>query len=150
MTPVTSIRHSFAIFALFAALAAPAAAQNPPAQPAGRGGAPPPPPQNLQVLPKDIPRQELVTVMRGFTTALGVQCNYCHVAEAGRQDFAADDKMPKKTARLMMKMAAQVNETIAGGVGKPASEVTQVQCATCHRGEAIPKVAPPPAPAPRP
>lgn len=150
MPRTTFLRSLFSLFALLAAIAAPAAAQNPPAQPGGRGGAPPPPPQNLQILPKDISRQDLVTVMRGFATALGVQCNYCHVAEPGRQDFAADDKMPKKTARLMMKMAAQVNETIATGVGKPAAEITQVQCATCHRGEAIPKVAPPAASATRP
>jgi hypothetical protein len=112
----------------------------------GRGG-PPPPPQNLQILPKDIARPELLSTMRGFAQALGVQCNYCHVAEGqgGRNDFAADEKQPKKTARLMMQMTAHDNEMLASGIGKAASDVTKVQCATCHRGAAVPKVEMPPA-----
>ena len=67
-------------------------------------------------------------------------CAYCHVAEGrgGRNDFAADEKTPKKTARVMMKMVTNVNEQIAAGVGKPAADVTKVSCATCHRGSAIP------------
>src|SRR3954465_13370215 len=142
---------------LLAASAGPARAPAPPAQPPpaagggggpqGRGG-PPPPPQNLQILPKDIARPELLATMRGFTQALGVQCNYCHIAEGqgGRNDFAADDKQPKKTARVMMQMTGHVNEMIGTGTGKPAAEVTKVQCATWHRGAAIPKVEMPPAP----
>jgi hypothetical protein len=155
MTPRPRIRVLFALLAVATAFAAtvaaqPAAAQPAAAQPGGRAGGPPRPPQNLQILPKDIPGPELVALMRSFTTALGVQCNYCHVAEPGRNDFASDDKMPKKTARVMMRMAAQINETIAGGVGKPAAEVTRVECATCHRGEAIPKLPPAAPPAARP
>jgi hypothetical protein len=130
------------------ALLAQAPAQGGAAAPAqGRGG-PPPPPQNLQILPKDIPRAELLATMRGFTAGLGVMCNYCHVQEGqgGRNDFATDEKPPKKTARVMMQMTAHVNETLAAGLGKPAADVTKVQCATCHRGEAIPKTPPPPPP----
>ena len=115
---------------------------------AGRGQAPPPP-QNLQVLPKDIAREELIATMRGYTAGLGVQCNYCHVQEGrgGRNDFATDEKAPKKTARVMITMMSHVNETLASGLGKPAADITKVQCATCHRGEAIPKNPPPPPPA---
>lgn len=141
-------------FLFVTALATSAFAQAPaPAGAApGRGG-PPPPMTNLQVLPKDMARPDVIAMMRGFQGALGVQCNYCHVAEGqgGRNDFAADDKQTKKTARLMMQMVTHVNEMIAGGVGKPAADVTKVQCATCHRGEAMPKTpvyAPPPPPAP--
>ena len=104
--------------------------------------------QNLQVLPKDIPRAELGARMRSFTTALGVQCEYCHVREGrgGRNDMASDEKQPKKTARVMMQMVDHVNEMIATGVGKPAADVVKVDCITCHRGQAIPKVeAPAPA-----
>lgn len=122
-------------------------AQNPPAAAQGRGG-PPPSPQNLQILPKDIPRQELLTLMRGYAAGLGVMCNYCHVQEGqgGRNDFATDEKAPKKTARVMMTMTMHANEAIAAGIGKPAAELTKVECATCHRGEAIPKNPPPPPP----
>jgi hypothetical protein len=125
---------------------APLAAQQPAAggAPQGRGGQPPAPPQNLQVLPKDIPRQDLIAMMRTFTGALGVECGHCHVEEPAR-DFASDAKQPKKTARVMMQMTTHVNEMIGSGVGKPAAEVTKVQCATCHRGKAIPET---PAPAP--
>jgi len=36
---------------------------------------------NLEVLPEDITRGELVSIMRGFAGALGVRCNHCHVGE---------------------------------------------------------------------
>src|SRR3954466_2271853 len=134
-------------------LAASAASAQPPTPagvgggPQGRGG-PPPPPQNLQILPKDIARPELLATMRGFTQGLGVQCNYCHIAEGqgGRNDFASDDKQPKKTARVMMQMTQRVNETISTGIGKTAADVTRVGCFTSHRGKAIPDPVPPVAP----
>jgi hypothetical protein len=107
------------------------------------GGQPPAPPRNLKILKP----QEVLPAMRGFTAALGVQCNYCHVMEPTR-DMASDDKQAKKTARLMLQMVDHVNEMIGSGVGKPAAEVSKVQCATCHRGKAIPETPePPPAPA---
>ena len=84
--------------------------------------------------------------MRAFAFGLGVQCGYCHVMEPTR-DLASDEKPAKKTARLMLQMVAHVNEELATGVGKPAAEVTKVQCATCHRGKAIPETPEPPPPA---
>jgi hypothetical protein len=119
--------------------------------PQGRGAAPAPP-QNLQVLPKDVSRADLIGAMRTFTFALGVECEHCHVAEPTR-DFASDAKQPKKTARVMMQMTAHINEMIGSGVGKPAAEVSKVTCATCHRGKVIPETPaqpPPPAAAPAP
>jgi len=111
----------------------------------GRGGAPP---TNLQVLPKDWTRQQVVQVMQQFTMGLGVQCNYCHAEMAGAQpgangqvplDAASDEKQQKKTARVMMKMVNDVNNTLGSQIGKPAADVVKVQCITCHRGSAIPK-----------
>ena len=136
---------AFILTAAVAGLFAQAPAQG--GQAGGRGQAPPPP-QNLQVLPKDISREELIGTMRGYTAGLGVQCNYCHVQEGrgGRNDFATDEKQPKKTARVMITMMSHVNETLASGIGKPAADITKVQCVTCHRGEAIPKNPPPPPP----
>jgi hypothetical protein len=106
----------------------------------GRGGTPAPP-QNLQVLPKDASRQDLLAAMRNFTQGLGVECNYCHVD----RDFASDDKQQKKTARVMMQLVGHTNEMIAGGVAKAPADVVKVQCVTCHRGKAIPENPPPPA-----
>lgn len=115
----------------------------------GRGG-PPPAPQNLQVLPKDIQRQDLLALMRSVNQALGVQCNFCHVAEGqgGRNDYATDEKAPKKTARAMIQLSMHANEMIPTAVGKTAADTTRVQCWTCHRGERTP-TAPPPVPAPQ-
>jgi cytochrome c peroxidase len=99
------------------------------------------------VLPKDIPRPELNAMMQGFARGLGVQCNYCHVAEGrgGRNDFASDEKPQKKVARVMMQMVEHDNDMIAKGVvGKAPADIVKVECATCHRGAAIPKVEMPP------
>src|SRR2546426_6434394 len=110
----------------------------------GAGGqrAPAPPPTNLQVLPKDWTRQQVVQVMQAFTMGLGVMCNYCHAEMAGAQpgangqiplDAASDEKQPKKTARVMMKMVGEINSKLNSELGKPAANVVQVQCMTCHR-----------------
>ena len=62
--------------AVLCAVAAPAILA---AQGGGRGGEPP---KNLQVLPKDMPRQQVVAIMGGFTAALGVNCAHCHAEAA--------------------------------------------------------------------
>ena len=53
---------------------------------------------NLKVLPKEISRRELVSIMRGFAGALGVRCKHCHVGENPDSfegyDFASDDPEP--------------------------------------------------------
>ena len=106
------------------------------------------PPANLQVLPKDFTRQQVVQVMQQFTMGLGVTCNFCHVEMAGAQpgangqiplDAASDEKQAKKTARVMMKMVGDVNNTLGSQLGKTAADVVKVQCVTCHRGASIPK-----------
>ena len=132
---------------------APAGGQAP-AAPAGGGqrggGAPQPPPTNLQVMPKDTPRNVVVQRMQAINQALGVQCGYCHVFEGNgnpANDFASDVKTPKLVARVMMQMTGDINQKITANIKKPADELTTVGCMTCHRGEAIPKV-PPPAPPP--
>ncbi len=110
-----------------------------PQQPQGRGA--PPAPTNQQVMPKDIPREQLLAAMQQFTIALGVQCNYCHVQEGrgGRNDMASDEKPTKKTARQMMIFARELNEKLPAVIGKAANDTTRVGCVTCHRGVAIPK-----------
>ena len=40
---------------------------------------PQPPMTNLQLIPKDTPRAQVIATMQGITAALSVQCNYCHV-----------------------------------------------------------------------
>lgn len=93
--------------------------------------------KNLKVLPKDISKRDLTTVMRSFSHALGVRCVECHVSTKPNSerledlDFASDDKPDKKTAREMMRMVGSINEQISKfGLKDPA----QVRCVTCHHG----------------
>ena len=118
-------------------------AQAPPAGGQGRaGGAPPAPPANLQVLPKDIPRPQLLQTMQAFNQALGVQCSHCHQFVGPgdpMNDMAADVKPQKNAARAMMRMVAAVNPQVASGVNKTPETAVRVGCWTCHRGQAIPE-----------
>jgi tetratricopeptide (TPR) repeat protein len=139
------IGHAIIVAAALA-VAAPASAQPPQqppptAPPQVRAGSPPPV-TNLQVLPKDMPRQEVVARMQLWRQALGVECAYCHVDEGrgGRTDFAADEKPTKNTARVMLRLVMDINTKLASGLGK-ASPV-EVGCITCHRGVPIPKQLP--------
>jgi photosynthetic reaction center cytochrome c subunit len=86
--------------------------------------------KNIQVL-KDIPASQLLPGMRYITTALGVECNYCHVDG----NFASDDKQPKQTARRMMTMLFAINQN--NFEGRP-----EVSCFTCHQGHHEPMGAP--------
>lgn len=92
---------------------------------------------NLQVLPKDIAKNDLMQIMRGFSFSLGVRCEHCHVQKADKKiDFPLDDKDEKKTARLMLRMVAGINGDYISKIGKPVP--VQVQCVTCHHGLARP------------
>jgi Photosynthetic reaction centre cytochrome C subunit len=120
-----------------------AAAQQPPVAGAATGAQPaaPPPMTNLQILPKDTPRPQVVATMQAISQALGVACNYCHVQEGrgGRNDFASDEKPTKKAARGMLVLARDINAKLPEAVGKAADATTRVSCTTCHRGVPIPK-----------
>jgi len=107
----------------------------------GAQPAPPPAMTNLQIIPKDTPRPQVLATMQAFTQALGVQCNYCHVQEGrgGRNDMASDEKPTKKAARGMMVLAREINTKLPEAIGKSADATTRVGCATCHRGVPIPK-----------
>jgi photosynthetic reaction center cytochrome c subunit len=80
--------------------------------------------KNLKVL-GDVPANQVIPAMRYITSALGVQCQYCH----DTKNFANDDKAPKGRARDMMTMMfALDNNTFHGH--------RLVTCYTCHRGAA--------------
>lgn len=112
--------------------------------------------ENLQVLPPDIPRRELVETMKGFTAALGVRCQHCHVGEGddlSTFDFPADTKPEKRAARVMIEMVRAINRDHLPRLKEAAGEEmageeapARVTCATCHRGEPEPRVDEEPAP----
>jgi len=97
--------------------------------------------QNLQVLPKDMTRQQVTQLMRSFTAALGVECSHCHVGTM--QERFKDDNPKKGVARKMIQMTAAINNDLLKGVGDaPAAETAKVTCFTCHRGAIKPLNAP--------
>jgi len=106
--------------------------------------------ENLKVLPKNIARDSLVQVMRGFSLQLGVRCTYCHVAEprpAGapadgpeKLIFKSDDKIQKRKARFMMQMVARLNDKILPDLpGERHDPRIVMRCVTCHRGSPLPQ-----------
>src|SRR5215217_2744672 len=68
--------------------------------------------KNLKVLPKNTTKQQMDSVMKHFSVALGVKCNFCHVynQEQKSMDFASDANNHKAIARDMMKMTAKIND----------------------------------------
>jgi len=101
-------------------------------------------PKNLQVLPKDMPRPELLNVMRRFTQTLGLRCNDCHVVTnpgqmPERLDPASDDKELKKIARGMLQMTMDINGKYLSQTGRTFTARTRVSCETCHRGVSKPR-----------
>lgn len=115
---------------------------------------------NLQILPKDISKDGLDSVMHHFTASLGVKCNYCHVfnQDTRKMEFAKDDKPEKQIARKMMLMAIDINkdhfqqieETMDSGkmaLPRDTSAVSYmlkyVTCYTCHHGDPHPENKPP-------
>ncbi len=117
------VRLGLPVLLLFAAIA-PAAAQIPDEF------------TNLKVLPKDISKRELVSIMRDFAGALGVRCKHCHVGENPDSlegyDFASDEPEPKRVARAMMKMSGTINQELMPSTGRKS--LVRVRCVTCHRG----------------
>jgi photosynthetic reaction center cytochrome c subunit len=83
--------------------------------------------KNIQVF-KGLPASELQSMMTFIASSLGVSCNHCHV---GGGAFEKDDKPTKQTARRMVQMMRDINDTNFGGK-------TVVTCNTCHRGSARP------------
>lgn len=87
--------------------------------------------KNVKVL-SDIPSDQLLPTMQFITSALGVQCSYCHVEKA----FDRDDKEPKQIARRMMRMTLGINSREFEGH-------QNVTCYSCHRGTPKPLATPP-------
>ena len=73
--------------------------------------------------------------MPEIAQALGVRCEYCHSAPRG----SGEAEPKKEIARAMMAMTRDLNSKVQEATGKPSSEMTRVECVTCHRGVAIPQ-----------
>lgn len=110
----------------------------------GQGKFPPDSFTNLKVLPKDISKPALIGMMRGFTGALGVRCQYCHVGREGMPldsfNFTSDDKRTKRVARVMIDMLNHINEEHLADVPERPEPHVVVRCETCHRGVTRPRL----------
>lgn len=60
---------------------------------------------NLQVLPADITRPELLPIMKGFCKTFNVRCAHCHVAtdDLSEANFPDDSKPTKLQARELLR-----------------------------------------------
>jgi len=117
---------------------------------------PAPPPTNLKVLPKTLSGDQVRQIMRKWEGQLGVECNTCHTVDPTKKmpnghpalNFADDSKPEKETARLMLKMTAEINKNYTSMVeSKQNNEASakEVTCGTCHRGKFDPpEYVPPP------
>jgi hypothetical protein len=132
--------------AAVASIALPLAAQTAPATSELAGQVqkrpPMPKPTNLQVLPKDISTRDLIATMRGFTKALGVECEFCHAEDqqTHRINYALDTKPDKGIARTMITMTQEINAKYLSTVQDPDATPAEktVTCGTCHRGKSMP------------
>lgn len=102
--------------------------------------------KNLKILPKNISKEALDSVMDHFTASLGVKCNFCHVhnKEKDTWDMASDAVSDKLIARKMMLMTNGINaKYFPPEKGNKNQQLIQtITCFTCHKGEAIPVSAP--------
>ncbi len=114
-------------------IASTALAQNAPPAGGGQGRPAPAPPSNLKVLPKDISRQDLNMTMRGFTQALGVECEFCH--EANPAPKAGDGNPKKNVARVMIQMTNDINSKYLSQI---SADHKQITCGNCHQGHEEP------------
>jgi hypothetical protein len=115
---VVAIALSAAI--AFAPLASRAQMQSPEV-PSTAPAKPPQPPRipdiftNLQVLPKDITKPELMKIMKGFAVTMEKRCSFCHVAtdDLSQADFASDDKETKKKTRELLQAILATQKSAA-------------------------------------
>jgi hypothetical protein len=101
--------------------------------------------KNLKVLPKDITKPQMDSVMKSFTVALNVKCNYCHVKVEGSDqwDFPSDANKHKLVARDMYRMATKINKKYFDFTGDNNDLAVQmVTCYTCHNGKKEPMALP--------
>lgn len=85
--------------------------------------------KNVKLL-KDIPASKLLRIMdAGYSRALGVGCDHCHVDDR----WDADEKRPKRAARGMIELVNDINAQLETMDDIDNSEPA-VNCTTCHRG----------------
>lgn len=99
--------------------------------------------KNLKVLPKNITKKQMDSVMHHYTASLGKKCNFCHVRneETNKLDFASDGNKHKLITRDMMRMTNKINKKYFQVAGRQSLDAKLlVTCYTCHHGAEEPEV----------
>ncbi len=108
----------------------------------------PPGYKNLKILPKDISKEDLDSIMHHFSASLSVRCGFCHVHNEEKKtwDMASDENPYKLIARKMMLMTNDINKKYFPPEkdDKDAGKIQTITCYTCHKGDPIPAFLPPP------
>lgn len=107
--------------------------------------------KNLKILPQDISEAKMDSIMKSYTKALKVSCDFCHeeakkdpfsivpITSTGKVlDYALDNGM-KENARKMMLLTIDINKNYFryDSLVKPVY-LNVVSCNTCHRGDPYP------------
>jgi photosynthetic reaction center cytochrome c subunit len=85
-----------------------------------------------------VPARQLLVIMNiGYARALGVTCTHCH----DENDFASDEKRPKRAAREMAVMHRMINGELRKmeNLATPPTQNRSINCSTCHRGKVNPR-----------
>ena len=90
--------------------------------------------KNLQVIDKNISKDDLKRMMEGFAAQLGVKCQFCHVEE----QYEKDDKKQKNDARKMIKLVNEMKGR-KPEFFKTTVKDNAIQCSMCHRGRPQPE-----------
>ena len=90
--------------------------------------------KNVTVL-SNLPVNEFMTTMGFFSASLGYSCENCHGGDTGWENYAAENREKKQTARRMILMMTAINKTYFG-----SRQV--LTCYTCHRGGDQPSITP--------
>ena len=90
--------------------------------------------KNIQVL-KGIPVKEFMNTMGFFSAATNLNCIDCHSPQSESLEGYAIDTPRKQTARRMVLMVNQINQSQFGGR-------RMVTCYTCHRASDRPEAVP--------
>ena len=100
--------------------------------------------KNLKILPNDITKEQMDSVMHHYTASLNVKCNFCHVRneETKEWDWASDGNKHKLITRQMMTMTNEINKKNFNHTGAPITLTSQlaVTCYTCHHGAKDPAI----------
>ncbi|MBT3180717.1 MAG: c-type cytochrome [Candidatus Marinimicrobia bacterium] len=87
--------------------------------------------KNLQVLDKNISKDDLKATMNSFADYLDVKCSFCHIID----EYEKDEMKHKRVAREMIKLTQMIRNDGKKYFSKDHKD-EDFTCYTCHNGNA--------------